>query len=326
MKLNLSATSSRMPTCRYARGLAVVRRVGESMTRLERGCILVDDGEPHDREKRDTSASSASMTESTGTGPSSAATGTAAAAAGTASAARGAASAAMGAAAAAADTALATADTEASATGTEATATGTEANAPWAKATVNGTWATVNGTWTGVNGTWTGVNGTELTAAGTVAQAPTLPLLPFEELFSFAMGKTWTPAAIQTKFGGAEAVRKYAHRAGSRLFCVKNLARDSEGTGSKKVSSGKLRNSKPEKTARVCLENHLKKHPQDVRGAYVLEMVLQAGGGDDNIDIDREVARLREEATTQRGEAGLSLWKALHSRSAGAGALGLLLP
>lgn len=300
------------------------------MTRLERGCVLVDDGEPPDRENRDTSASSASSTESTATGSSAAAgaaaadTVTAAAATGTAAAARGAASAAMGAASATADTASATTETEATptgtkatTTGTEATATGTEPNAPWTEATVNGTWATVNGT-------WTPVNGTEATAAGTEAHDPTLPLLRFEELFSFAMGKTWTPGAIQTKFGGAEAVRKYAHRAGSRLFCVKNLARDSEGTGSKKISSGKLRNSKPEKAARVCLENHLKKHPQDVRGAYVLEMVLQAGGGD-SVDIDQEVARLRKEATTQRGEAGLSLWKALHSRSAGAGALGRLL-
>ena len=153
------------------------------------------------------------------------------------------------------------------------------------------------------------------------------------------MGKDWSPEDIHKKFGGAEAVRKYAHRAGSRLFCVKNLARDSEGTGTKKQGgdgSKKLRSSKrnggsesdttPEQFARACLETHMRKYPDDVRGAFMLEMVLQAGGGADGVDVDRQLARLREEALTERGDAGLSLWKALHVRGARAGALGLLLP
>lgn len=304
------------PLCR---GLAVVRRPREDQTRLERGCFLVDDGEPHDRENHFTSVSSATSTASADTGSSSPATGAAAAAAGTASPARRVASATMGAGSATANTASPATETEASATGTEASATSTEA-------TTTGTETTATSTEATVTGTEATATGTEATAANTVAPAPSLPLLRFEELFAFAMGKTWTPEVIHTKFGGAESVRKYAHRAGSRLFCVKNLARDSEGTGPKKTSSGKLRNSKPEKDARVCLENHMKKHPQDVRGAYVLEMVLLAGGGVDSVDVDKEVAHLRQTATTERGEAGLSLWKALHARSANAAAYGQLLP
>lgn len=303
-------------THRYARGIAVVRRAGTDLSRLDRGCILVDgvykmsaDGKPDELEERDTAAASTSIV---------------AASTDAESAATGASSAATGAASAGTDAA-----SEPTGTGSDAEGTGSDAE----------------GTRSDVTGAGSDATGSVSAATGTAAATPMQPLLRFEELFSFAMGMAWTPETVQTKFGGADAVKKYAHRAGSRLFCVKNLARDSEGTGmvkqtkktvGDKAGSENLRSSKrgggagpnatPEQAARVCLENHMKKHPQDVRGAFVLEMVLQAGGGGEGVDVDRQVARLREDAMTQRGEAGLSLWKALHARGASAGATGLLLP
>lgn len=398
-----------------------MRRAGEDLNRLERGCILPEDSEDEivdvdepfygegsytatadststasaaaDTASASTStASAASGTASAGAGTASAANGTASSAASTASAANGiaasgtasaapgiaasgTASAASGTTSAASGTALAANGTASAANGTSFAATGTVLAATGTVLAANGTALAANGTALAATGTVLAVNGTVLASngtasaatgtasaytgtssaatitasavVGTVAPAPLQPLLHFEDMLSFALGVDWTPEITHKKFGGSDAVRKYAHRAGSRFFCVKNLPRDSEGTGLKKQVKTKrsryeggrsemLRSTKrngasetdttPEQIARACLEKHMKKYPKDVRGAYALEMVLQAGGGAEGVDVDRQVARLREEACTERGEAGLSLWKALHVRSADAGATRLLLP
>lgn len=156
--------------------------------------------------------------------------------------------------------------------------------------------------------------------------------LNFEELFLWTTRETATVEAVHAKFGGADVVRRYALRPSDRLACVNKAVAGSKapieplenpggGRLRGKGRKGAVSSASPEFAARVCLENHLKKHTEDVRAAFALEMMLQAIGG---IGVDRQVTRLRERVIAESGPAGTLLWRALHSRAAGAAARGLL--
>ncbi|CAM9284354.1 unnamed protein product, partial [Ectocarpus sp. 4 AP-2014] len=188
-------------------------------------------------------------------------------------------------------------------------------------------------------------------AKGAVKEAPPHPLR-FERLFlwSTAQSGITTAAAIeavQAKFGGANAVRKYARRKYDRSACFNtlntfatgetaawskpSLETESMGGGHLRAEPRHIRhNSVPQSgaasqwhsAARACLETHLEEHSQDVRAGFALEMVLRATGGN---GVDRQVARLRTRMTEESGPAGGLLWRALHARAAGVAATGLLL-
>ncbi|CAB1121446.1 unnamed protein product [Ectocarpus sp. CCAP 1310/34] len=188
-------------------------------------------------------------------------------------------------------------------------------------------------------------------AKGAVAAAPPHPLR-FERLFlwSTAQGDITTVTAIeavQAKFGGANAVRKYARRRYDRSACLNtsntfataeaaawsepSLEAESMGGGHLRAEPRHIRHkslpqsgaaSQWHSAARACLETHLEEHSQDVRAGFALEMVLRATGGS---GVDRQVARLRTRMTEESGPAGGLLWRALHARAAGVAATGLLL-
>lgn len=166
-------------------------------------------------------------------------------------------------------------------------------------------------------------------------------------LWSTAQSDTTTATAIeavQAKFGGANAVRKYARRRYDRSACFNTLATGeaaawskpsletgSSGRGHLRVERRHIRHkgvpqndaaSQWHSAARACLEAHLEEHPQDVRAGFALEMVLRATGGN---GVEGQVARLRTRMTEESGPAGGFLWQALHARAASAAAAGLLL-
>lgn len=193
-------------------------------------------------------------------------------------------------------------------------------------------------------------------AAGAGATAKVAPPRPlqFERLFLWATREQDTTTAkavgaVQAKFGGVEAVRRYARRRRGRSACVSTtggvgeaaasidplLAGDGGGGGGHLRAKNRHNHSHgggamPSNdvasqwylAARTCLENHLKEHTQDVRAGFALEMVLRAIGGK---GADRKVALLRAKMSDESGPAGALLWRALHARAGGAAATGALL-
>lgn len=185
-------------------------------------------------------------------------------------------------------------------------------------------------------------------SAAVAVMAEPFPL-SFERLFLWATAErdTSTERAIEgvrERFGGADALRRYARRRSDRSSCV-NVARGggqleqsltdrAGGIGSgdghvrpKKrqilrghASSNDVASHERYSAARVCLEGHLQEHPQDVRAGFALEMILRATGGK---GVDKQVARLRAKMSEESGAAGASLWRALHARTAGAVMTGL---
>lgn len=192
-------------------------------------------------------------------------------------------------------------------------------------------------------------------AAGATAKlAPPHPM-QFERLFLWATREhddTTTAeaaGAVQAKFGGADAVRKYARRRTGRSACMSTVGGGGEaaafvepllgeqGGGGGGVG-GHLRAKKRHShsygggampssdltsqqyfAARSCLESHLKEYTQDVRAGFALEMMLRAIGGK---GADQKVARLRAKMSEESGPAGASLWRTLHARAGGAAAMG----
>lgn len=184
-----------------------------------------------------------------------------------------------------------------------------------------------------------------------MATAPPHPLR-FERLFLWSTAQSdittaTAVEAVQAKFGGANAVRKYARRRYDRSACLNTLntfatseaaawsepSLETEGIGGGhlRAETRHIRHKRVPQSgaasqwhsaARACLEAHLEEHPQDVRAGFALEMVLRATGGN---GVDRQVTRLRTRITKESGPAGGLLWRALHARAAGAVATGLLL-
>lgn len=158
--------------------------------------------------------------------------------------------------------------------------------------------------------------------------------LRFENMLLWATGETGTTESVQAKFGGAQAVRHYARRRSGRSACLPNdlvekvisapiNSGEREGAGgghlrAKRHSRGSgAQDRTAEQATPVCLEDHLKEHPQDVRAAFALEMVLQTTAG---IGVDRQVSRLRDRVLAESGEAGVLLWNEIHARAAVAAA------
>ncbi|CAM9530158.1 unnamed protein product [Scytosiphon promiscuus] len=169
--------------------------------------------------------------------------------------------------------------------------------------------------------------------------------LRFERLFLWATAERGTRTdraveGVQEKFGGTDAVRRYARRRSDRSACV-DAERGVRGSSSKDgavAGGGHVRtkrrqirgNASPTdaasqegfSAARECLEGHLKEHPRDVRAGFALEMILRASGGN---GIEKQVSRLREKMSEESGAAGALLWRALHARTAAAVMTGLLV-
>lgn len=188
--------------------------------------------------------------------------------------------------------------------------------------------------------------GSRAAAAAIQAIAPPRPL-QFERLLLWATGEQDTGTAkaleaVRAKFGGSELVRRYARRRRDRLACLStNIGGEAaaaivepllEAGGHLRTrnrygshqhsSSGAPSSTDVYLTARACLESHLGEHTQDVRAAFALEMLLRATGGK---GAERQVTRLRAKMSEEIGPAGLSLWRALQARAAGAAAAGLLV-
>lgn len=188
----------------------------------------------------------------------------------------------------------------------------------------------------------------------TATVAPPNPL-QFERLFLWATREQDTTTAeavgaVQAKFGGADAVRRYARRRTGRTACLSTAG----GGGGEAVASveplvgedgggggGHLRAKNRHGhiygrgamspndvafqwyfAAHSCLESHLKEHTQDVRAGFALEMVLRAIGGK---GADQKVAYLRAKIIKESGPPGALLWRKLHARAGGTAAMGALL-
>lgn len=160
--------------------------------------------------------------------------------------------------------------------------------------------------------------------------------LRFENLLLWATGETGTVESVQAKFGGAQAVRHYARRRSGRSACLPNdiveklrsaSSGEREGAGgahlrAKRHSAGSRAQGRTvEQVTRTCLDDHLKEHPQDVRAAFALEMVLQAMAG---VGVDRRVSRLRDKVFAESGGAGVLLWKELHACAGAAATMGVV--
>lgn len=164
---------------------------------------------------------------------------------------------------------------------------------------------------------------------GAAAQQP----LQFEKLVLWATGETGTIETVQANFGGADAVRNYARQRSGRAACLGKLAEGdatdvsidpSQGDRTGLLRGKAHRSPTPggtsAKALSVCLESHLRQYPRDVRAAFALAMALQSARGR---GVDSKVARLRDKVLSESGQAGASLWRALHSRAALDAATGL---